>query len=135
MLDLQSVIEEEIREFWMSEPSETSDINDENWKYFKVACASCCRDTYIWNNEPIPEESFITEAIENNYNKWIAMCPKKVKDIICVEEKIIKEMIVKITDKSYVPGDWVGVSDVKSVRLDDVINILESYIPERNSRW
>lgn len=52
-----------------------------------------------------------------------------------MEEKIIKEMIAKITEKSYVPGDWVGVSDVKSVRLDDVINILESYIPERNSWW
>ena len=52
-----------------------------------------------------------------------------------MEEKIIKEMIVKITDKSYVPGDWVGVSDVRTVRLDDVINILESYIPERNSWW
>lgn len=52
-----------------------------------------------------------------------------------MEEKIIKEMITKITEKSYVPGDRVGISDVKSVRLDDVINILKSYIPERNSRW
>lgn len=52
-----------------------------------------------------------------------------------MEEKIIKEMIAKITEKSYVPGDRLGVSDVKTVILDDVINILESYIPERNSRW
>ena len=42
-------------------------------------------------------------------------------------EELIRELIEKIEEKAYVPSDWVGVSEIKVVGLNDVINILNEY--------
>lgn len=47
-------------------------------------------------------------------------------------EEIIKDLIEKIEEKAYVPSDWVGVTERKVVRLNDVINILKEYKPKYN---
>ena len=40
-------------------------------------------------------------------------------------EENVNRLIEAIKEKAYVPGDWVGVSDVKTVRLDDVLDLIE----------
>ena len=52
-----------------------------------------------------------------------------------MDEKLIKEISERVTEQSYVPSDWVGVSDTRVVRLNDVIDILESYKPVKHYGW
>ena len=40
-------------------------------------------------------------------------------------EENVNKLIEEIKKKSYIPSDWVGVSDIKTVRLDDVLNLIE----------
>lgn len=49
-------------------------------------------------------------------------------------EELIEELIEKITEKAYIPSDWYGVSESKSVNLDDVIDVLNEYRP-KNVYW
>lgn len=50
-------------------------------------------------------------------------------------EKIIRELTEKIEEKAYIPVDWVGVSEIKVVKLDDIINILNEYKPKYNKLY
>ncbi len=47
-----------------------------------------------------------------------------------MDKKLAKIIKKEINDKAYVPGDWVGVSEVKTVRLDDVLQIIDKYTEE-----
>ncbi len=47
-----------------------------------------------------------------------------------MNKDIVKAIKKEIKDKAYVPGDWVGVSDVQVVRLSDVLWIIDKYTEE-----
>lgn len=50
------------------------------------------------------------------------------------EEKV-NELIEAIKEKAYVPSDWVGVSEIKSVRLEDVLNLIEQYRDKKQNYY
>ena len=45
-------------------------------------------------------------------------------------EELIEELIEKIKAKAYIPNDWVGVYEDKSINLGDVIDVLNEYRPK-----
>jgi len=40
-------------------------------------------------------------------------------------EENVNQLIEAIKEKAYIPNDWVGVSDIQSVRLNDVLDLIE----------
>ena len=51
-------------------------------------------------------------------------------------EENVDKLIEAIKEKAYVPSDWVGVSDIKTVRLDDVLDLIaELRDKKQNNFW
>lgn len=42
-----------------------------------------------------------------------------------MSDENLEKLIEMVKEKAYVPADWVGVSELKVVRLDDVLEIIE----------
>ena len=47
-----------------------------------------------------------------------------------MDKKLAEIIKREIENKAYVPGDWVGVSEVKEVHLRDVLQIIDKYTEE-----
>lgn len=51
-------------------------------------------------------------------------------------EENVNKLIEAIKEKAYVPNDWVGVSNIKTVRLEDVLNLIEQLRDKKpNNYW
>lgn len=42
-------------------------------------------------------------------------------------EENVKDLIEAVKESAYVPGDWFGVSDMKVVRLEDVLTLIDRF--------
>lgn len=48
-----------------------------------------------------------------------------------MDEKYVEKLIVMLKEAAYIPGDWVGVSDLKVVNLDKAISLIQKLRNER----
>lgn len=52
-----------------------------------------------------------------------------------MSEENVQKLIEMVKEKAYIPGDRIGVSDKKVVRLDDVLEIIEELKINQKGLW
>ena len=49
-----------------------------------------------------------------------------------MSEENVEKLIAMIKEEAYVPNDWIGVSELKVVRLENVLDLIEQL---RDKKW